>query len=144
VVAENIRNGGDLNPMVPGHRMMAIFGFCDIRRFTDATEVLQEEVMEFVNSIAKIVHMEVSLHGGSANKNIGDAFLLVWKLPTQLLQSNGMVNEDLALAASNLPKDKRNSVAYLADRALAAFVVIQVALKRSPRLKQFCMRDDIR
>ena len=38
---------------------------------------LQEEVMEFVNSIAKIVHMEVSLHGGAPNKNIGDAFLLV-------------------------------------------------------------------
>ena len=39
--------------------------------------------MEFVNSIAKIVHMEVSLHGGAANKNIGDAFLLVWKFPRQ-------------------------------------------------------------
>lgn len=37
--------------------------------------------MEFVNNIAKIVHMEVSLHGGAPNKNIGDAFLLVWKLP---------------------------------------------------------------
>ena len=34
--------------------------------------------MEFVNSIAHIVHQEVSLHGGAANKNIGDAFLLVW------------------------------------------------------------------
>ena len=34
----------------------AIFGFCDIRNFTDATEVLQEEVMLFVNSIADIVH----------------------------------------------------------------------------------------
>ena len=40
--------------------------------------------MEFVNSIAKIVHMEVSLHGGAANKNIGDAFLLVWKFPRLL------------------------------------------------------------
>lgn len=58
-------------------QVYAVFGFCDIRQFTDATEVLQEEVMEFVNSIAKIVHMEVSLHGGSPNKNIGDAFLLV-------------------------------------------------------------------
>jgi hypothetical protein len=37
--------------------------------------------MEFVNSIAKIVHMEVALHDGSANKNIGNAFLLVWKFP---------------------------------------------------------------
>lgn len=47
--------------------------------------------MEFVNSIAKIVHMEVSLHGGAANKNIGDAFLLVWKFPrhARLQAANG-------------------------------------------------------
>lgn len=33
--------------------------------------------MEYVNSIAKIVHTCVATHGGAANKNIGDAFLLV-------------------------------------------------------------------
>lgn len=58
---------------------VAIFGFCDIRNFTDLTEVLQEGVMSFVNTIAQIVHSEVHLHDGAANKNIGDAFLLVWK-----------------------------------------------------------------
>jgi hypothetical protein len=41
VIAENIRKEGDINPMVPGKKTVAIFGFCDIRRFTDATEVLQ-------------------------------------------------------------------------------------------------------
>lgn len=41
----------------------------------------QEEVMEFVNSIAHIVHTSVAIHGGAPNKNIGDAFLLVWKFP---------------------------------------------------------------
>lgn len=30
----------------------AIFGFCDIRNFTDVTEVLQENVLVFVNTIA--------------------------------------------------------------------------------------------
>ncbi len=25
--------------MIPGKKIMAIFGFCDIRNFTDATEV---------------------------------------------------------------------------------------------------------
>jgi hypothetical protein len=35
---------------------MGIFGFCDIRNFTDATEVLQEGVMVFVNEIGAIVH----------------------------------------------------------------------------------------
>jgi hypothetical protein len=28
----------------------------------------------------QLVHAEVAMHGGSANKNIGDAFLLVWKV----------------------------------------------------------------
>jgi hypothetical protein len=54
-----------------------VFGFCDIRRFTDTTEVLQEGVMEFVNVIAHLVHSAVAARGGAANKNIGDAFLLV-------------------------------------------------------------------
>lgn len=39
-----------------------------------------EDVLEFVNKIAKIVHTEVSNNEGGANKNIGDAFLVVWKL----------------------------------------------------------------
>ena len=37
--------------------------------------------MVFVNEIAEIVHFTVDNYGGSANKNIGDAFLLVWKYP---------------------------------------------------------------
>lgn len=69
-----------------------MFGFCDIRHFTDATEVLQEGVMEFVNVIAHLVHGAVVARGGAANKNIGDAFLLVsWQhgccyLPMATLQ----------------------------------------------------------
>jgi class 3 adenylate cyclase len=35
--------------------------------------------MMFVNQIAEITHSMVDKYGGSANKNIGDAFLLVWK-----------------------------------------------------------------
>jgi hypothetical protein len=36
----------------------------NLRRYT--TEVLQEGIMEFVNTIGKIVHMECHLHGGRA------------------------------------------------------------------------------
>ena len=32
-----------------------IFGFCDIREFTAATECLQEDVMMFVNKVGQIV-----------------------------------------------------------------------------------------
>ena len=44
--------------------------------------------MEFVNAIGKIVHTETHLHAGSANKNIGDAFLLVWKFPANVRLSD--------------------------------------------------------
>jgi len=35
-----MNSGGDLNPMLPGERIYAIFGFCDIKNFNDSTEVL--------------------------------------------------------------------------------------------------------
>lgn len=49
----------DIDEIGAGDMVQAIFGFCDIRNFTDATEVLLEEVMVFVNSIAEIVHSSV-------------------------------------------------------------------------------------
>ena len=44
--------------------------------------------MVFVNTIAEIVHSSVDTYGGAANKNIGDAFLLVWKLIEDTIESN--------------------------------------------------------
>ena len=31
---------GSVDPMIPGKKVVAVFGFCDIRNFTDTTEVL--------------------------------------------------------------------------------------------------------
>ena len=39
--------------------------------------------MIFVNEIAKVVHHEVDLYLGAANKNIGDAFQLIWRISQQ-------------------------------------------------------------
>lgn len=79
-IIQNNMQTGSFNPMVPGKKIYAAFGFCDIRRFTDATECLGEDVMIFTNRIGKIVHGCVHAYEGAANKNIGDAFLLVWKI----------------------------------------------------------------
>ena len=106
IIAANMRTAGALNPLVPGRKarssqprqiprfarpipippwrpnqIVAVFGFCDIRQFTDTTEVLQEGIMAFVNHVAKVVHMQVARFGGSANKNVGDAFLLARARP---------------------------------------------------------------
>ncbi|MDC1215256.1 adenylate/guanylate cyclase domain-containing protein [bacterium] len=130
IIAANIRKGGAIDPMIPGKKMVAIFGFCDIRNFTDTTEVLQEGVMEFVNTIGKIVHMEVHLHGGSANKNIGDAFLLVWKFPEGVMLAD-VENPQSASA------EIQNEINKVAENALASFVAIIAGLRRSSKLNTY-------
>ena len=95
IIANNLGDGGTLNPMVPGNKVEAIFGFCDIRDFTFATEGLQEDVMLFVNKIAAITHKYVVESGGAPNKNIGDAFLLVWKLTDKNGNKKGDLQKDI-------------------------------------------------
>lgn len=46
IIAKNMQGGGDIDPMIPGKKVVAVFGFCDIRNFTDVTEVLQEGVAQ--------------------------------------------------------------------------------------------------
>jgi len=67
----------EITAIVPGKKIRACFGFCDIHNFTNATECLQEDVMMFVNKITDVVHSKVVLNQGFLNKNIGDAFLIV-------------------------------------------------------------------
>jgi len=81
IIGQNMRGGtAGVNAMVPGQKVDAIIGFCNIRNFGDATEVLKENVMMFVNQIGEIVHGCVDDYHGAPNKNIGDCFLLVWRL----------------------------------------------------------------
>ena len=49
VIAKNLSesSGGRLNLLGGGILIKSIFGFCDVRQFTDTTECLQEEVMLF-------------------------------------------------------------------------------------------------
>jgi hypothetical protein len=57
ILKQNLTSGEDqLLPMIPGKRVRACFGFCDIRDFTSTTESLQEDIMMFVNEVAGIVH----------------------------------------------------------------------------------------
>lgn len=56
IISHNIEKGNELDPMMPGNKIISIFGFCDIRKFTNATEILREGVMIFVNEIGLICH----------------------------------------------------------------------------------------
>ena len=78
IIAANLKdsteNNLDVANILTGRGIVSIFGFCDIRNFTDTTECLQQEVMTFVNKVAYLLHNIVKDCKGAANKNIGDAF----------------------------------------------------------------------
>jgi len=119
-----------------GSTVSCIFLFCDIRQFTDATEALQEEVFVFTNRIAGVVHSICSAYGGSANKNIGDAFLLSWRLDDT---RNSIAMESCRSLESSLHKLKEANLGsiteklitgqgHAADRALYSVIKIRQAL----------------
>jgi len=71
--------------------------------------------MVFVNRIAGVVHTCIHEFFGSPNKNVGDAFLLAWRL-----------------SGHNEKKQQR-----LADMALVSFVKIIAQINKSPLLAEY-------
>lgn len=130
IIAKNMskHSKGEVNPMIAGKKVMAIYGFCDIRNFTDTTEVLQEEVMIFVNEIAQIVHEITIDHFGAANKNIGDAFLLVWKIENKFVE----IDQE-----GNLFLSKCNAVNQMVDMSVIAFLKIIAKVYKSYKLDKY-------
>lgn len=80
IIGANLAKGGEINPMSAGRKMIGLFGFVVIFSFADTTEALREGVMLYVNRVAAIVHACVHEFAGAINKNIGEAFLMVWPL----------------------------------------------------------------
>lgn len=121
IIRNNLQKGQNKNMLMltsQGSTVSCIFVFCDIRQFTDATECLQEEVFVFTNRIAAVVHSICHSYGGSANKNVGDAFLVVWLLDDESGSGQRFSRSSQALVA------KHNQ----ADKALLSVVKISMAL----------------
>lgn len=81
IIAHNM-NGHDsaaINAMVEGTRCECVIGSQRIKDFSTATEVLQANVMTFVNQIAEIVHGVVDEFHGYSSRNSGDHFLTIWR-----------------------------------------------------------------
>lgn len=121
-----------MDQRMKGIKTMAIFAFCDIRQFTETTEALQERVMLFVNDIAKIVHGVASEYLGMPNKNIGDAFLIVWKIPQQELDSKNRITNKSSVILNNI-----------ADCALIALIKILIKLNTEESTLRYRNDPDI-
>ena len=128
----------EINPIIPGKKVMGIYGFCDIRNFTDTTEILKEKVMVFVNQVAEIVHQLTADYCGGANKNIGDAFLLVWKFEDQFIKQD--INKQGKI---ELKLKKINRVRQICDMALICFIRILIEINKSFKLAVYRQNKDL-
>ncbi|KAF0690906.1 Aste57867_17769 [Aphanomyces stellatus] len=159
IISKNMM-GAEFDPIIPGKRVHAIFGLCDIRRFTDITECLQEQVMVFTNAIGGIVHYAAHHFNGHANRNVGDAFLLVWdisedspdvavinqaKPPAHLAVKPGSDVDFLFFDEEGSKKMKQSTVwiATVADNALMAFLKTMVDVDNSPRLQSYSQNKSL-
>jgi len=70
--------------------------------------------MVFVNEVADIIHTMVDQYSGAPNKNIGEAFLLVWKFPPGDVECD----ED----TDTLFLRKSNRVSALADMSVISYI----------------------
>ena len=120
----------DVRMQTDGYKTMAIFGFCDVRDFTEMTQVLQEDIMLYVNQIARLVHSHVDKYLGSSNKNLGEAFLLVWMIPDDCIGYHDSNANDIFVMK------KRKSSIY-AELALTSFVEVIVDLQCSKEIAYF-------
>merc|ERR1719217_360531 len=82
--------------------------------------------MVFVNTIGGILHTCVHRWSGVANKNIGDSFLLLWKLPEPEVGGRGSSPSDIAMKKSDI-----------ADRALLSFIKFLAEIRRSEDMKVY-------
>jgi class 3 adenylate cyclase len=124
IISKNLRGSGELNAMLPGQHVTAVFGFCDIRKFNEITDVLRGQVMPFVNQIAKIVHEEVVLNDGAPNKNIGDAFLCSWKTEDFTETPRSQQGRDLDEQKKHKLRMRRLSLAKPSSKDMAAMATL--------------------
>jgi class 3 adenylate cyclase len=136
----------DIDQLIPGEKTFAIFGFCDIKGFSDVTELLVEDIMLFVNTIAEIVHQGVDEFAGATNKNIGEAFLMVWKLMDDGYRY--LIDEDFRADIHSLPAEAQNprlQTIFMEDRfnkqlaefALLGFTKVLMEVHTNPDILKF-------
>jgi len=151
-------NSSVINPLIPGVRIYAIFGFCDIHHFDDVNQYMGQDVLTFVNTIAEIVHSSVHDWGGQSNKNLGNAFLMIWRIgdeKTILKLTSGEAEQGLRLKDLINPNKKPlkkvqrvvdlrrvPGIDRLADKALIGYLKIIAELNRSKPILAF--REDPR
>ncbi len=147
ILKENISSSEGINPMLPGKKISAIFGFCFIHNFSEINEAFQERTMIFVNQISDIVHSCVDKFNGITNKNLGDCYLLAWKFKEK---TDKKVNEEINNFNTNEIKisgvndsNISNKKEEMADCALLGFLNIIKKINKNRNILAYRKDSDL-
>ena len=153
ILKENISSSDVVNPMLPGKKINAIFGFCFIHNFSEINEAFQEKTMIFVNQISDIVHSCVDKFNGITNKNLGDCYLLAWKFKeknetkkednTPNNNNNNNLNIELKTSFINESLFSTNKIEEMADCALLGFLNIIKKINKSRNILAYRKDSDL-
>ena len=135
LVAENLKKGDTVDPMVPGRKLLGAYGFCIIDEYEEVLECLGEEILPFTNTAADIVHAAVTENGGQPNRNLGEAFLCVWKpqYPAGKVHQLGETGDPEVKAAET----------KMCDGALTAFRRCVRGIAQSYKLQAYNKHEEI-
>jgi len=137
IIRENLSAKAGSNDTIdlmtnPGKRIHSVFGFCMIEEFDHMTDKLGENIMDFINDVAAIVHENVTTWGGQCNKNLGGSFLMTWKVP-----------ERYTLGQTNVDVTRIQGIREIADRALIGFIKVVADINRDPQVLKYREREDL-
>jgi class 3 adenylate cyclase len=105
----------------------------------ETTDCLQEEVMVFVNKIARVVHTCVHEWSGAVSKNIGDSFLLTWT-SEEVDRHASAVSDELGTRDGTEPNE---AIGELADKAVVSFVKVIAEVRRASDLAAYARHPKI-
>ncbi|KOB58681.1 hypothetical protein PFHG_00429 [Plasmodium falciparum HB3] len=142
IISKNINEQERVNLLINGEIVYSVFSFCDIRNFTEITEVLKEKIMIFINLIAEIIHECCDFYGGTINKNIGDAFLLVWKYQKKEY-SNKKMNMFKSPNNNYDEYSEKENINRICDLAFLSTVQTLIKLRKSEKIHIFLNNENM-
>ncbi|SOV18566.1 adenylyl cyclase alpha [Plasmodium gaboni] len=142
IISKNINEQERVNLLINGEIVYSVFSFCDIRNFTEITEVLKEKIMIFINLIAEIIHECCDFYGGTINKNIGDAFLLVWKYQKKEF-SNKKMNIFKSPNNNYDEYSEKENINRICDLAFLSTVQTLIKLRKSEKIHIFLNSENM-
>lgn len=121
ILLRNVQQMDEIDVFKQGSKRLGLFGYCGLRNFSELTASLDEDVVSFVNVLAKIIHGKTVKYKGSPGSLFREAFSVVW---------NFLENDHVIMKEGNLALKMSRRAINTCNLAVIAFLKIYIRLLR--------------